>query len=34
NNVCLACLLSASASQKRLIDDHMVRIVIENEFAV
>lgn len=34
NNVCLACLLSASAGQKRLIDDHMVRVVIENEFAV
>lgn len=31
NNVYLASLLSTSASQKRLIDDHMVRVVIENE---
>jgi len=34
NNVCLACLMAAAVEQKRLIDDHMVKVVIENEFAV
>ncbi len=34
NNICLACLLDASIRQKRLIDDHMVKVVIANEFSV
>ncbi len=33
NNVCLACLLDAAIRQKRLIDDHMVKVVIANEFS-
>lgn len=33
NNVCIACLLAGCSQRKRLIDDHMVREVIENEFA-
>jgi len=34
NNVCVACLLQAAMQTKRLIDDHVVRSVIENEFSV
>lgn len=34
NNVCQASLLHAALGQKRLIDDHMIKVVIENEFAV
>jgi len=34
NNVCLACLFDAAVKQKRLIDDHMVKVVIANEFLV
>jgi hypothetical protein len=33
NNVCLAYLMAAAVEQKRLVDDHMVKVVIENEFA-
>jgi type II secretory pathway predicted ATPase ExeA len=33
NNICLACLLDAGIKQKRLIDDHMVKVVIANEFS-
>jgi type II secretory pathway predicted ATPase ExeA len=33
NNICLACLLDAAIKQKRLIDDHMVKVVIANEFS-
>jgi general secretion pathway protein A len=33
NNVCTACLLDAFAQRKTLIDDRMVKIVLENEFA-
>ena len=33
NNICLACLLDAAIRQKRLIDDHMVKVVIANEFS-
>lgn len=33
NNVCLSCLMASAIQQKRLIDDHLVRAVIENEFA-
>ena len=33
NNVCTACLLDAYAVRKTLIDDHMVKVVLENEFA-
>jgi len=33
NNVCVACLLDAFAERKNLIDDRMVRVVLENEFA-
>lgn len=32
NNVCLACLLAAASENKRLVDDHLVKVVIENEF--
>jgi len=32
NNVCTACLLDAFARRKNLIDDRMVRVVLENEF--
>lgn len=32
NNLCLACLLSAASQNKRLIDDHLIKVVIENEF--
>ncbi len=34
NNVCTACLLDAFAQRKNLIDDRMVKVVLENEFAV
>ncbi|WP_075859805.1 ExeA family protein [Carboxydothermus pertinax] len=34
NNLCIACLMAAAAEQKRLIDDRMVKVVIENEFSV
>lgn len=34
NNVCTACLLDAFARRKSLVDDHMVRVVLENEFAI
>ena len=34
NNVCTACLLDAYAQRKNLIDDRMVKVVLENEFAV
>jgi len=33
NNVCLACLLDACTQRKILIDDRMVRVVLDNEFA-
>jgi len=33
NNVCVACLLDAFAGRKTLIDDRMVKVVLENEFA-
>lgn len=33
NNVCVACLLDAFAARKNLIDDRMVKVVLENEFA-
>jgi general secretion pathway protein A len=33
NNVCVACLLDAFAQRKTLIDDRMVKIVLENEFS-
>lgn len=32
NNVCISSLLHSSGLKKRLIDDHMVRTVIESEF--
>lgn len=32
NNLCIASLMHASGAKKRLIDDHMVRTVIESEF--
>lgn len=31
NNLCLACLLAAASDEKRLIDDNMVKVVIQNE---
>jgi type II secretory pathway predicted ATPase ExeA len=34
NNVCTACLLDAFAQRKVLIDDYIVKVVWENEFAV
>jgi general secretion pathway protein A len=34
NNLCLACLMAAFAGRKRFVDDHMVRVIIEQEFAV
>ena len=34
NNVCTACLLDAFAQRKNLIDDRMVKVVLENEFTV
>lgn len=34
NNVYTACLLDAYAQRKNLIYDQMVRVVLENEFAV
>lgn len=34
NNVCTACLLDAYGQRKNLIDDRMVKVVLENEFAV
>ena len=33
NNVCTACLLDAYGERKTLIDDRMVKVVLENEFA-
>ena len=33
NNICLDCLQDAAIRQKRLIDDHMVKVVIANEFS-
>jgi general secretion pathway protein A len=32
NNLCTSCLLHAFAKSKSLVDDHMVRVVLENEF--
>lgn len=32
NNVCTSCLLHAFAKSKSLVDDRMVRVVLENEF--
>lgn len=32
NNLCTSCLIHGATSQKRIIDDHMVRYIIENEF--
>lgn len=34
NNVCTSCLLDAFAQRKNLIDDRMVKVVLENEFAI
>lgn len=34
NNICTASLLDAFAQRKVLVDDHMVKIVWDNEFAV
>lgn len=34
NNVCTACLLDAFARRKTLVDDRMVRVVLENEFTI
>ena len=34
NNVCLVSLLAGFAERRRLIDDHTVRVVIEQEFAI
>lgn len=34
NNVCTACLMAAYGQKKNLIDDHLVKIVLDNEFAV
>ena len=34
NNVCTACLLDAYAKRENLIDGRMVKVVLENEFAV
>lgn len=31
NNVCTTCLLMAYARHKHLIDDHLVKIVLDNE---
>lgn len=31
NNVCTVCLMHAATSKKKIIDDHMVKMVIENE---
>lgn len=31
NNVCLACLLDAALRKASIIDDHMVKVVLENE---
>lgn len=33
NNVCCTCLLTAYSKQQNLIDDHLVKVVLENEFA-
>lgn len=33
NNVCTACLLNAFAQRKQLVDDRMVRTILDNEFA-
>lgn len=33
NNVCTACLLDAFAQRKSLVDDRMVRVILDNEFA-
>jgi len=33
NNVCTACLLAAYQQRRQLIDDHLVHLVLENEFA-
>ena len=32
NKLCTACLLHAAQIQKKIIDDHMVRLIIEEEF--
>jgi len=32
NKLCTACLLHAAQVQKKIIDDHMVRLIIEEEF--
>lgn len=32
NNLCTSCLLHAFAKSKSLVDDRMVRVVLENEF--
>jgi type II secretory pathway predicted ATPase ExeA len=33
NNVCTACLLDAFAQRRNLVDDRMVRTILDNEFA-
>jgi hypothetical protein len=32
NNLCTSCLLHAFAKSKSLVDDRMIRVVLENEF--
>jgi len=34
NKVATACLMSAACSQSRLVDDHMVRVVVASEFEI
>lgn len=33
NNVCTSCLLHAFAGKKNLVDDHLVKVILENEFS-
>jgi type II secretory pathway predicted ATPase ExeA len=33
NKLCAACLIYGTATKHRLVDDHMVRLVIEGEMA-
>jgi type II secretory pathway predicted ATPase ExeA len=32
NKVAIACLMAAAGQNQKLIDDHLVRVVIESEF--
>ena len=33
NNICTSCLLQAFAGRKNLVDDHLVNVILENEFS-